>query len=274
MTRDGDTSKGPPKRLRPAEGPLLAKKRPPVKRRLPGRLRGADKGEEPAEPLSAWVTLGWISALSGPLAYAVARLVAETFYGRFHVLPGEVGLGYSALVAPALVVMLATAITGGLIILAGRILIVTGAATSIAGLLLKLADVNLRGLLVLGAGLIVLGLLWAVGQLATAFGRPVWMFGLCLVVVAAAVVAVRSAHGATERVARGEQVQLSVPGLPLTAIRATRVRLTGVETADKRYNPPTHCLMFLGSSGGVAVLVDGPTVWRVPSDAARIAGGC
>lgn len=61
-----------------------------------------------SEPVSPWVLLGWVSALSGPLACTIGRLVAETFYGRFEVLPGGVGLGYGTLVAPALVVVVVT----------------------------------------------------------------------------------------------------------------------------------------------------------------------
>jgi hypothetical protein len=230
---------------------------------------------EPAsEPLTAWVLLGWISLLSGPIAYAVARLIAETFYGRFHVLPGEVGLDYAALIAPALIVMVGTAIAGSLFILAGRLLIVAGATTTLAGVLFKLFDINIRGLIMLGVGLLLLGVLWAVGKLATAFGRPVWIFTLCLLVVAVAGVAVRSARQSAARAAHGEQVQLSVPGLPMTAIRATRVQLSGVRTTDPANSPPAGCLLLLGSSRGVAVLIDGSTVWRVPTDAARTATGC
>jgi hypothetical protein len=148
---------------------------------------------EPAqpEPLTPWVFLGWVSVLSGPLAYAASRLVAETFYGRFQVLPSEVGLGYGTMVAPALVV----------------------------------------------------------GALS-----------------------LRTARSEADEVAHGRPVTPSVLGLPLTTIRAAKVRLTGVDTPAAL--PQDRCVMLLGSSGGVAVIVDGASVRRVPSDYAMTASGC
>jgi hypothetical protein len=63
-----------------------------------------------------------------------------------------------------------------------------------------------------------------------------------------------------------------VLGLPLTTIRAAKVRLTGVDTPAAL--PQDRCVMLLGSSRGVAVIVDGTSVWRVPSDYAMTASGC
>ncbi|MFD5828337.1 hypothetical protein [Lentzea sp. NPDC060358] len=231
-----------------------------------------ERKEAPAaEPLSPWVLLGWVSALSGPIAYAIGRLVAETFYGRFGVLPGEVGLSYGALVAPALVVVVLTALLGTLVIRTGQAVVAVG-FVGLATALAKLNDLDLRGIVFLGAGLVVLGMLWLIGRLTTAYGRPFWVASLCLLVLAAGGLALRTAGGAADRVSRGEEVRLSLLGLPLTTIKATRVRLTGVQTQAAL--PKEKCLVLLGSSAGAAVLVDGPVVWRVPTDSAMTSSGC
>ena len=231
----------------------------------------AQPGPTQAEPLTRWVVLGWVSVLSGPLAYAVSRLVAETFYGRFQVLPSEVGLGYGTMVAPALVVMVGTALVGGLVIIAGRAVVAFG-VLALAGMIVKLYDLNLRGILLLVGSLLVLGLLWLIGALTARLGRSFWITALCLLVLVVGALAVRTAQREADRVARGDPVTPSLLGLPLTTIRAARVRLTGVDTPAAL--PLNRCVMMLGSSGGVAVIVDGARVWRVPSDYAMTVSGC
>jgi hypothetical protein len=223
------------------------------------------------EPPTAWAVLGWASALSGPLAYAVSRLVAETFYGRFQVLPSEVGLGYGTMVAPALVVMVGTAVAGGLIITIGRAVVAIG-VLALAGMIFKFYDLDLRGILLLVASLLVLGLLWVIGSLTAQLGRPFWITALCLLVLVAGALALRTAQREADEVTLGRAVTPTLLGLPLTTIRAARVRLTGVDT--RAALPQNRCVMLLGSSGGVAVIVDGTTVWRVPSDSAMTASGC
>lgn len=228
---------------------------------------------EPAqpEPLTRWVVLGWVSVLSGPLAYAVSRLVAETFYGRFQVLPSEVGLGYGTMVAPALVVMVGTAVLGGLVIVVGRAVVGFG-VLALAGLIFKFYDLDFRGIVLLVASLLLLGLLWAIGSLTAKLGRPFWITALCLLVLVVGALALRTAGREADEVAHGKPVTPSVFGLPLTTIRAARVRLTGVDTTAAL--PRDRCVMLLGSSGGVAVVVDGDSVWRLPSDYAMTASGC
>jgi hypothetical protein len=237
----------------------------------PARPALEQPGLTQAEPLTHWEVLGWVSVLSGPLAYAVSRLVAETFYGHFQVLPSEVGLGYGTMVTPALVVMVGTAVVGGLVIIVGRAVVAFG-VLALAGMIVKLYDLNLRGILLLVGSLLILGLLGAIGSLTAQFGRPFWITALCLLVLVVGALAVRTAQREADQVARGKPVTPSLLGLPLTTIRAARVRLSGLDTPAGL--PRNGCVMMLGSSGGVAVIVDGARVWRVPSDYAMTVSDC
>jgi hypothetical protein len=222
--------------------------------------------------LSVWIKLGWVSALSGPLAYAVGRLIAETFYGHFHVLPSEVGLGYGALVAPALLIMLITVVSGALAILTGRAVVGAGLVLIIGNGILKLNDFDLHGIVVTALELSVLGIVAGLGLLDRAFRWRLWVGLLVVMGLVTAGIAGRTAARAATDATHGHPVAVELFGMPFTAIRATRVRITNVDTTAPFANG--SCVLFLGQAGGVSVLVDGDQVWRVPSDYAMTASGC
>ena len=110
------------------------------------------------------------------------------------------------------------------------------------------------------------------GTFAGSYGRAAWLALLTALALAVGGFAVHDASRAADAAAQGRAVQRSYLGLPFTAIRATPVRLTGVDGPPEL--PRQRCLLLLGSSAGVAVLLDGTTVWRVPTDAAMTGSGC
>jgi hypothetical protein len=217
--------------------------------------------------ISVWTLLAWVTALSGPLAYALGRVVVETFYSRFDVLPAEVGLGYDSLVAPAILVMVGTAAAGLLLIALGRAVLAFGGAVVLFTVIHFVTTDSLhswRAAGSIGLALLAMGGLAVLGTLEGSFGRPVWIALLAAGAVGVATMALVSASSAADDAQAGRAVAVRVLGLPISAIRATPVRLGGIAASDRPSR--TSCVLLLGSADGVAVVLDDGVVWRLPAD--------
>ncbi|GIF78475.1 hypothetical protein [Asanoa siamensis] len=233
----------------------------------------ADGG--PGSRMSAWQILAWTAVLSGPIGYAASRMIAESFYGRFGVLPGEVGLSYAALLAPAILVMFVTTVVGAVLIVLGRLALGIGGVAVFWAVVTFVQTDSLhswRGLAYVVAALLAFGLLAALGVAEESAGRRMWLVIMVVLALTVATLALRTVGRAADDVRDRRPVTLTYLGLPFTAIRARAVRLTGVQSPAAV--PRDRCLMLLGSARGVSVLVDGDRVWRVPSDSAMTASGC
>ena len=217
-----------------------------------------------------WTLLALIPALSGPLGYALGRVVVETFYGRFDVLPGEVGLGYDSLVAPTILIMFGTALIGLLMIQLGRLTLAIGGGIVLLVIYIFITEDSLHtwrsvGFIVLA--LVALGVLGVVGMLEESYGRPVWIALVSVITVTVATMAIATAAAAADDAEDGRPVSMTIRGIPITAIRATPVHVTGFPDVPS-------CMLFLGSADDVAILLDHTTVWRLPADVTMTMTGC
>ncbi|MEV4313346.1 hypothetical protein [Actinocrispum sp. NPDC049592] len=228
------------------------------------------------ETISRWTMLAWVTALSGPLAYVLGRVVVETFYGRFDVLPVEVGLRYDSLVAPTLLIMIGTATTGLIVIALGRLAIAIGGVAAVflimtffrEGTLFTWRGLGLLTLLLAGVAAFAL-----LGVLEGAVGYRRYLVALIVLLAGTmATLSIMSASSAADDAQAGRPVSLNLLGLPVNAIRATPVRLTGIEAASRP--SADTCVLLLGSADGVTVVLDHGVVWRVPADVANTATGC
>ncbi|RLK58859.1 hypothetical protein [Actinokineospora cianjurensis] len=225
--------------------------------------------------LSRWKLLTWVTALSGPVGYALGRVVVETFYSRFDVLPSEVGLRYDSLLAPTLLVMTATAAIGALLILLGRLAAAIGGGVGVYLTIDFAKDGTLftwRGLGLLALVLLAIGVLSVLGGLEETLGHRVWLLVLAMLAVTATTLALTAASSAADTAAEGNPTTVTLLGIPLSPIHATRVRLTGIDGPARP--PGADCLLLLGSADSVTVLLDHGVVWRVPADIANTTTGC
>jgi hypothetical protein len=224
-------------------------------------------GREPGRLARAMVCGTWTAATGGPTLYVLGRMVTDRFYGRFGVLPEDVGLTYASLLVPTAMLTILAAAVAVVLAAAGRFAYEAGWGVLI--LLLgwfvfsehRAADV--RTALFIAAAY---ALLHPIGRIQEKSRRGAVVATLVLVVMAglasrAWVVAGHLADDATS----GRPVALHVGPFRVTGVRATPVRIAGLRGAA--IPAATRCFMLLGSSGGVTVVLDRGVAWRLPSDA-------
>jgi hypothetical protein len=184
---------------------------------------------------------------STTIAIRRGRVVVETFYGRFDVLPGEVGLGYDSLVAPTILIMFGTALIGLLMIQLGRLTLAIGGGIVLLVIYIFITEDSLHswrsvGFIVLA--LVALGVLGVVGMLEESYGRPVWIALISVITVTVATMAIATAAAAADDAEDGRPVSMTILGIPITAIRATPVHVTGLPDVPS-------CMLLLGSADDV-----------------------
>jgi hypothetical protein len=101
--------------------------------------------------------------------------------------------------------------------------------------------------------ILALGVLAVIGALEKFYGRPGVGCLVSIVAITVATLAITAASTAADDAQAGRPVSMTVLGIPITAIRATPVHVTG-------FRGVPSCMLFLGSADDVAVLLDHTTV--------------
>lgn len=237
--------------------------------------RDGDEGERSARLGAATEIAGWALAIGGPVFYALGRLMAETFFHRFGVIPEEIGLSYGSLVLPAATVAVAVVAVVALAAASGEVFAALWLVWVIVAPIsfLLSTDRGWADIRRIGVILAIVGALALVGLAQAWAARGVALAGLAIGTVAFLLgTAWLAADRAADQALAGyaAQVRLGPINVPGVAARLVRVEgLTGGPAAV------TGCVIHLGSSDGLTVLVVDGVTWRVPSDSIRtIAGVC
>ena len=199
--------------------------------------------------------------------------MADTFFRRFGVTPEEVGLTYGSLVLPAaMLTAVAVAAVIALIMLGQLARIVGGGALFwVVWWFLFDSTRSLRDVRHAAIAVLIIGLLWLLGSLhdeqtsQAAFATTA--AGLLIALVAGAWYV---ADRAADRAMNGEPAAVRFGPIELTNASARLVRLEGSTGGPLMRE---GCVLLLGSSDGVElVVVDGIT-WRVPSELVSTTSG-
>lgn len=215
----------------------------------------------------------WTTAVGGPILYALGRLMADTFYGRFGVAPEEAGLTYASLVLPAALLAAIAAAASVAIVLLGRLAFIAGGVVVfwIAVWFVFESGRDWSDARLVGGALATVGALWLVGRIDDGSAKRA-SAGVGVLVVLGSLVggAWFIADRAADRALLGRPTSLSLGPIRLTSAGARLVALDDLDGGPPRRH---GCVLLLGSANGVQLIVVDAVVWRVPSSVGQSVGG-